>query len=544
MSKVAHYLQQHLSGEVQTATDVRRYFSTDGSIFALTPSLVVFPRNENDIRKTARFSWQLAERGRVIPITPRGAGTDQGGAAIGNGILMVSPAHLNRILEFDGKTGTVTVEPGINYGKLQQTLQTHGRFLPAAPISLEYTTVGGAVANNTGGPSSLKYGSIKGYVKGLRVVLANGEVIETRRISKRELHKKLGLTTFEGEVYRSLDTLIEENQQLIKDYSSAVTKNSAGYDIFSVKKKDGSFDLTPLFVGSQGTLGIISEVVLQTSVHTPESTLIAAFIDDLQVADEILKDIRKQAEQPSAIEFIDQQLLSFVNQQNPNQLKSVVENAAHKMVLLIEYDNANARLQKKLAKKTTKILQHYQVPFKSETEEEKKEELWKIRDAAASVLLHGEGGLRPLPIIEDAIVPPERFSDLLGGLYQLFDKHSIKSSVWGDAGDANIHTRPFLDLGQVGDRQKAFRLAEEYYNLVFSLGGSTSGENGDGRVRAPYLKQQYGEELYGVFQKVKQIFDPYSMLNPGVKINVTLEDIKPLLRNEYSQDFIEHLPRG
>jgi FAD/FMN-containing dehydrogenase len=179
-----------------------------------------------------------------------------------------------------------------------------------------------------------------------------------------------------------------------------------------------------------------------------------------------------------------------------------------------------------------------------ETEEEKKDELWKIRDAASSVLLHGEGGLRPLPIIEDGIVPPERFSEFLSGLYVLFDKHGIRSSVWGDAGDANIHTRPFLDLGQVGDRQKAFRLAEEYYNLVISLGGSTSGENGDGRVRGPYLKQQYGEDLYALFQKVKQIFDPYNMLNPGVKVNVSLEDIKPLLRNEYSQDFVQHLPRG
>ena len=137
MNKVAHYLQEHLSGEVMTSEDARKYFATDGSIFAVKPSVIVYPRNENDVRKTARFAWQLAERGRVIPITPRGLGTDQAGGALGSGIMMVFPAHMNRVLELDAKTGNVTIEPGINYGKLQQTLHTHGRFLPPFPSSME-----------------------------------------------------------------------------------------------------------------------------------------------------------------------------------------------------------------------------------------------------------------------------------------------------------------------------------------------------------------------------------------------------------------------
>src|ERR1700712_6027368 len=130
MSKIAQYLQEHLIGEVMTSVDARRYFATDNSIFSLPPAVIVYPRNENDVRKTARFTWQLAERGRVVPITARGNGTDQSGAALGSGIMMVFPAHLNRILELDSRTGSVTVEAGINYGKLQQTLKTHGRFLP------------------------------------------------------------------------------------------------------------------------------------------------------------------------------------------------------------------------------------------------------------------------------------------------------------------------------------------------------------------------------------------------------------------------------
>src|SRR3989344_189336 len=296
--KAAHYLQEHLTGEVLTSVDARRYFSTDGSVFSLMPSLVVYPQNENDVRKTARFTWQLAERGRVIPITARGSGTDQGGAAIGSGIVMVFPAHMNRIVDLDSKNNTLIVEPGINYGKVQQTLQTHGRFLPPFPASTQYSTIGGAVANNTGGEKSVKYGVTKDYVNELRVVLANGEVIEAKRFSKRELSKKMGLTTYEGEIYRALDTLIEENEELLKGLRPNVTKNTAGYNIWDVKQKDGSFDLTPLFVGSQGTLGIITEISFKTAAHSSGSTVIAAFCDDLRIAEDIIQELRKLPEKP------------------------------------------------------------------------------------------------------------------------------------------------------------------------------------------------------------------------------------------------------
>src|SRR3989344_6396914 len=236
MSKVAHYLQEHLVGEVMTNTDARRYFATDASIFTLPPAIVVYPRGENDVRKTARFTWQLAERGRIIPMTARGLGTDQSGAALGDGIMMVFPAHMHRILEYDGKSGDVSVEPGIVYGKLQQTLHTHNRFLPPYPASSEFSTIGGAIANNAGGEKSIKYGSTRAFVKRLRVVLANGEVIEVRRLSRRDLNKKQGLNSVEGEIYRQVDKLLEENSELIKKSVLPVTKNAAGYNLSEDRK--------------------------------------------------------------------------------------------------------------------------------------------------------------------------------------------------------------------------------------------------------------------------------------------------------------------
>lgn len=545
MNKVAQYLQEHVLGEVVSSADVRKYFSTDGSVLKMTPAVVVYPRNESDIRKAARFTWQLAERGRILPITARGAGTDQGGAALGSGIILSFPAHMNRILELDAKSGTLSVEPGANYGKVQQTLETHERFLPPFPASIEYSTIGGAVANNASGEKSVKYGDTRTYVKSLRVVLANGEVIQTGRISKRELNKKLGLATFEGEVYRALDVLIEEHQELINKVKIDVTKNSAGYDIFDVKQKDGSFDLTPLFVGSQGTLGIVTEVTFETEPYNPEATLVVGYFDDLKKACTAVQELRKLPDMPSAIEMVDENLLNLVTRLNPNQLRDVIEAPLPKVVLLVEFDNPSERNQKRLTKKASKIMEKHAVKHHVEMDLTEQEKYWKIRHSSATIVAHAEGNLKAVPIIEDGSVPPEKLESYVRGVYELFDKHHLSVAVWGHAGDANLHMQPFLDLSQLGDRQKAFKLMDEYYSFVISLGGSTSGEHGDGRLRAPYLERMYGNEVYALFQKTKQIFDPYSTLNPGVKVNVKLDDIKPLLRQEYTMDHLyQHMPRS
>jgi FAD/FMN-containing dehydrogenase len=545
MSKVAHYLQEHLMGEVMTSPDARRFFSTDASVLSLTPALVVYPRNENDVRKTARFTWQLAERGRVIPITARGAGTDLSGAALGSGIILAFPAHMHRILELDNKSGVVTVEPGTNYAKLQQTLHTHDRFLPPYPASVEYSTIGGAVANNSSGEKSVKYGDTRDYVRSLRVVLANGEVIETGRLNKRELGKKLGLATFEGEIYRAVDALLEESQDLVTKTVLGVTKNVAGYFLADIKRKDGSFDLTPLLVGSQGTLGIVSEVTFDTEVYTPNTILIAAQFDDLEKAQAAVLELRALPDMPSAIEMVDDQLLQIVDKLNPNQLKDAITKPFPRVVMLIEFDTATERTQKKMVKKTQKMLDKLGATYQIETDPIEQEKLWKIRHSSAAIVAHSEGNLKALPIIEDGIVPPERFREYLEGLYAIFDRAHLQAAVWGHAGDAHLHVQPFLNLSEVGDRQKVFRIMDEYHSLVIGLGGSISGEHGEGRLRAPYLEKQYGPEVYALFQKVKQIFDPYGTLNPGVKMNTSLDSVKSLLRSGYTLDHLyNHMPRS
>jgi FAD/FMN-containing dehydrogenase len=546
MSKIAHYLQEHLVGEVMTSVDARRYFSTDTSVLVMPPALIAYPKNENDVRKATRFSWQLAERGRVIPLTARGSGTDSTGGAIGSGLLLVFPAHMNRILELDTKSGDVTVEPGINFGKLQQTLQTHGRFLPAYPSTLDYSTIGGAVSKNISGVKSIKYGSISDYVKRLRVVLANGEVIETSRLSKKELSKKLGIASFEGEIYRAIDSLIEENRELIDSMYRPVTHNNAGYNLLDVKGKDGSFDLSPLFIGSQGTLGIISEISLRSEVYTPDVSLIMAGFDELETLQAAINELGGSKEPPSALEIVNKGLIEAIHDLNPNQLKGLVPSPHPNYLLFIEYDDPSERAQKKSVHHATKVLEGLATSVQVEDVPEAQAHLWRIRQSSASYIGHNDGFKKSTPIISDSIVPPSRIAEFITGINDIFRMVDIKPvAFWGHAGDGILHLEPHLNLTQVGDRQKAFKLMDEFYKLVISLGGAISGGKGDGRVKAPYLEMQYGSEVYALLQKVKQIFDPYKTLSPGVKFGTSIDDIKNLLRPDYSfGHFYDHLPRS
>lgn len=542
MSKVAQYLQEHLVGEVMTSADAREYFSTDGSILKVVPQIIAYPRSEQDVRKAARFGWQLAERGRIVPITARGGGTDQGGGAIGSGVMMVFPAHMNKILSLNTGKKTVTIQPGINYGKLQQALHTHGLFLPPFPASQEYSTVGGAIANNASGEKTIKYGSTREFVSSLRVVLANGEVIETGRLTKKQLNKKMGLPTFEGEIYRTLDALLKENEALVASSYFDISKNSAGYDLGIIRGKKGSFDLTPLFVGSQGTLGIITEAVLDVENFNPSTTLLAAQFNSIAAAGKAIVELRKLT--PSSLEVVDDKLLEFIDEHNPSQLGKSIQKPFSKVVLLIEFDDTAPRMQKKKAKRARKLLAKLASDVVQTSDEHEQEDLWKIRQSAATVLWQTIGTKKAIPFIEDGVVPAEKFTEFIEQAYKLFDSFGLRIAVWGHAGNANLHMQPFMDLSQIGDRQKIFKVMDAYYKMVIDLGGSTSGEHNDGRLRAPYLEELYGQQVYQLFKDVKQIFDPYGIMNPGVKFDTTKQDLQSILRHEFSMKHLfDHMPR-
>lgn len=542
MNKVALYLQEHLLGEVSASPEVRKHFSHDASILHLTPAVVVYPRNENDVRKTSRFSWQLAERGRSFPITARGGGSDTSGAAIGNGIVLVFTAHMNRLLALDTKKSSVIVEPGLNIDKLEQTLYTHGLFLPPYPASKHYATIGGAISNNSHGEKSVKYGPMGEYVDKLRVVLANGEVIETGRLGKRELNKKLGMSTFEGEIYRSIDALLEEKASLIEQGKNLVKakRNAAGYNIFDVRTKDG-LDLTPLFIGSQGSLGIITEATLSAVPHNPLVHMALVSLETLKDLHELLPKIIEL--EPSVLDMMNKSAVQQISRLNPHQLRGLLDFPAAAVHLFVEFDDQKELVQKRHLKKLQKLVEKAGGYITTAHQLDDLDKIWKVRESVSTILQHADGQSKAVPVAEDISVPTEHLAEFLHKAAEIYSHAGLVGAAWGSAGDGIVRMQPVLDLGQIGDRQKLFKLADAIYELAIDMGGSITGAAGDGRVRAPYTQRQLGHDLYGVMRQVKKIFDPYNILNSGVK-TASREDVKAWMRGDYNLAHRhEHLPR-
>jgi FAD/FMN-containing dehydrogenase len=537
----AKELQSRLEGEVFESKDALDYFSTDGSVFTMRPKTVVYPRTVEDIKQTVSYIKELADAGVHISLTARGKGTDQAGGALGDGVMLVLPAHLNRMIKLE--KDRVTVQPGLIYKDLQNTLHTHGRFLPPYPSSIDFSTIGGAVANNACGEKTIKYGATRDFVDSLRVILSDGSLIETKRLSRRELNRKKGQADFEGEIYRRIDGLLSDNAALIRQAEPNVSKNAAGYALWKVKQPDGSFDLSQLLIGSQGTLGIISDITLRTVQYNPRTTLIVAHFDSLEKAEKAVLKLLPLG--PSALEVVDFHLLDWLQRNRPAQIAGLLPEQMPKITLLIEFDDLSLLKQTIKGQRAAAIAKKLAYAHQVSTKAAEQERLWSIRHSAAAVIWMNPSPKKALPIIEDGVVPVEKFSQFLRQVYKILQKHKVEIAVWGHAGNANFHMQPFLDLAKPGDRRKVFKIMDDFYKLVIKLGGSTSGEHNDGLLRAPYLKDLYGQEMYRLFQEVNQIFDPQNILNPEKMVDRGRAEMEQLLRHEYSMPHLyDHMPHN
>jgi FAD/FMN-containing dehydrogenase len=301
----------------------------------------------------------------------------------------------------------------------------------------------------------------------------------------------------------------------------------------------GCFDLTKLLVGSQGTLGVITEITLKTIPFPTSFVLIAGYFSSIENA--ALATGELLALSPSALEIVDKNLLKLVEEREPGHLKGLVPDTLPEIVLVIEFDDADdkKRLAKGCAAQT--ILEKYAFHYKEEKDPSEQDRLWDLRRSSAAVIWTVPGDMKALPIVEDGVVPPALLPEFFRRAYELFDKYELRIAIWGHAGDANLHMQPFMNLSDPKDREKIWPFVEEFHALIMSMGGCISAEHNDGLLRSPYIKAQYGEELYEIFRSVKHIFDPYSILNPGKKIDVSLESIKPLLRDSYN---LNHLVKN
>lgn len=538
MSKIASYLASHLRGEVLSGKDVRTELSTDGSVLKATPILAAYPYDTNDLRKATHFAWQLAQKGHVLPLTVRGSGSSKVGAAIGSGAILSMPTHFDTIFEVDTKQKLARLQPGVSVANLQQTMRTHGLQWPV-DVANPNGTVGGAIANNSYGSGAIKFGDACGWVDQLELVLSNGDVLQTGRLSKRQLSKKKGLSGSEGEIYRKLDALIDDSQEIIDGLSQKQT--SAGYGIARVKDRKGNFDLTPLIAGSQGTLGIISEAILKLGVYHPQKETIAATLSSTDNIDQIVNAVTKYS--PDKLEYVDGASLEQIDINLADILPDDEPDTKPAGILFIELSDVGRKAKTK-AKKIAKTIEKlgHQTAI-SDGDIESAGEIWQIYSRVQTALSQsGDDHKASVPVVDDALLPVGEVVHFIEAAHDLAKSHRTKLLFSAHLGTGVVHAHALLDLRNLSDRNKVNKLVHEYYELVLKHDGGIAGEYAEGRSRVEQNSIQFTSSELELFEKIKEIFDVNGIFNPGVKIASNKDTAK--LNEDYSSGkFADNLPR-
>ena len=521
MSKVATYLRGHLAGEVDFRTDLRAARARDAGILAIAPEMVVSPRNTSDIRKTARFSWQLSERGHALPLVARGAGYGISGGAVGRGAQISLAAHMNTIFEYDSKQRLARLQPGVTIQALQSALALQGTGVLALDGLDPCGTIGGAIADNAAGYLAGKYGSLAANVSQLEVVLANGDVLQTGKISKRELSRKKGQQDLEGDIYRGVETILEDYADEI---STIHERDQTGYNsIARVRDRDGSIDLTPLFIGSQGTLGIISEMILRVDFRSQHLDTVALVFASADTARDMLDELRRFA--PAFVKYFDATLVRRAVQVGYKApWFQEVGGKAPQAVILVGFDDFNARARAKGKKKLEKLCGGV-ADVSLVLDDDARASLSPLLDIARYSTLPDRAGVGMPPLLSDWFVPPERFEDFTKALTALGNKLRVDLPIAVDGLTELVSAYPLAPIAQASDRQKLMRLFDETARLVHQYGGAIVGQHGEGRSLSRFAYECIGARRVDMYRAIHKLFDPLGTLNPGVK---QLNDVRQL----------------
>ncbi len=506
--------------------------SRDASIFEVRPSLVVFPKDAADVKAVVRYA--AAHPG--VAITPRSAGTDMTGGTLGESIIMDFTRYFTRIREVGD--GYAVTEPGVYYRDFEKVTLAKGWLLPSYPASREICTVGGMAANSSGGEKSLRYGKTENFVETLRVVLADGNEYMLGALDRAQLDEKMAQRNFEGDIYRRMDDLITKNFAAITEAKPTVSKNSAGYALWNVW--DGkTFNLAKLFVGSQGTLGIITEIRYRLVRPAAHSKLLVIFMRELAHLPALVAAVR--AHDPESFESYDDYTLKFALRYfrdimkymgNRNalalawqflpEIRMVLTGGLPKLVLLAEFTGATeAEVDRKIASAASDIAK-LGVQFRITKTETEAKKYWVVRRESFNLLRRHFKKKAAAPFIDDFCVRPEVLDEFLPKLYAILKPYGLMFSLVGHMGDGNFHIIPLMDLGDPATARIIPELSKKVYDLVFAYGGSMTGEHNDGLVRGPYLAQMFGADVFALFKEVKRIFDPNDIFNPHKKTDADL----------------------
>ncbi len=522
-----------VQGEVRDDAETIEAFSHDASLFELTPKVIVSPRDSLDIRAIVKHVSEHTTANEPLSVTVRSAGTDMSGGAINTSIILDMVAHFTSIREVSGTEASV--QPGVYYRDFDVETKKLGVMLPSYPASKDLCTVGGMVANNSGGEKSLQYGKTANYVNEIQVVLADGNEYTIRPLNKTELVRKMSQGDFEGNLYKSVFELVEKNYDIIKAAKPQVSKDSTGYHLWEVwDRETGMFDMTKLFVGSQGTLGVITDATVRLVDRPEHSGVLVCFMGDINPLGDLINTVLLH--KPATFESFDDNTLwmsfkfffSFIDklgfrlwvktafQLIPDLL--ALTRGIPKLVLMVEFTGASVEeVEQKIIAMEKDLKQYKMLYMERDETEEKANKFWLMRRESFNLLRQKVKDKHTAPFIDDLVIPPAKIPEVWPQLRRIIKKYSLMATIAGHMGDGNFHIIPLMNIEKESERAKFKPAMTEVNELVLKAGGSLSGEHNDGMIRGPWLERMYGTEVFGLMKQVKTIFDPKNIFNPHKK---------------------------
>lgn len=534
MENLDKQLQTIISGDIDTSEESLEFYSHDASMFELKPEVIVSPKNIDDIKAIVKFVAQNKQANPNLSITARSGGTCMSGGSIGQSIIVDFNKYFTQIGEVTPTEANA--QPGVWYRDFEKATLAQGSIMPSYPASRDLCTIGGMVANNAGGEKSLQFGKTERYIKELKVVFGDGNEYTVRALSKAELDAKIAQGDYEGEIYRKVFELVDTNYDAIKAAKPQVSKDSTGYHLWNVwDRESGVFDLTQVIVGSQGTLGLVTDITFKLEPAPKNSGTLVVFLRHTEDLDSLISKVLEH--NPSTFEGFDNYtlMLSFrlfyffhrtlgwfgmfklALQLIPDAL--MLFRGIPKMVLLIEFNSDSPEETRQKVHQLHKDLKPFghKALFEEDATEAKAKKFWIMRRESFQILRKKIKDKHTAPFMDDLIVPPSSLPTFLPEVREIINRYRLLATIAGHMGDGNFHIIPLMKIEDAKEKAKLEPAMREINGLVLKYGGSLSGEHNDGMIRGPWLADMYGPEIFAHFKALKDIFDPINIFNPYKK---------------------------
>jgi FAD/FMN-containing dehydrogenase len=523
MGGLSDDLKRLIKGDVFESDDVLDAASHDASIFEVRPTIVVAPRDVHDLQMLVRYVTRLRYAGRDVSLTVRNGGTCMSGGPLSQSIVVDVSRHLNHIGAVSIAHREVSAQGGVMHIDLEKATHPKGLYFAPYTSSRDICGIGGMIGNNASGEKSVKYGPTSSNINSLNVLLSDGEVYEFSELSVKELDAKRALPTFEGKLYREMTALLDEHWHLIEHNHPNVKKNAAGYplwDLWDTHKQ--RFNLGRLFVGSQGTLGIVTDARLKLVPFPKASRMIVVPIEKLSNLAPVVTTMLEF--RPTTCETFDWHTYNLAKQYHPEDAaRASVADGQHMVVFAI-YDGDTQHGADAQAKKAAAALSKDGYSASWIDDPSILESYLLIRRKSFRMLLeHPHGSSRAMPFIEDTIVDIRHYGEFLAALEAVLSEYPLTYTYAGHIGDGSIRLVPLADMERPGAAEMIMEVARRVYDLTFAFGGSMAVDHNDGILKTPFLERMYGADMVTLFARVKELFDPLGIFNPGKKVGGTLD---------------------